>query len=182
MIEGSRNFRKTNKLFRPWPHLARARRYNARVNFEVIVVGAGLVGASFARAARGLSTALVAAAERSAAVLEGPEGFDVRVYALSPGNVEFLRQLKVWQGIAPERVTPVHAMRVFGDDGSSLLEFDAYRCGVEALAWIVEDGSLQDALWRSLQARDGLELIAPADCEQLELTSDRATVRLSDGA
>lgn len=161
--------------------LVRARRYNARVNFEVIVVGAGLVGASFARAARGLSTALVAAAERSAAPLQAPEGFDVRVYALSPGNVEFLRQLKVWQGISPGRVTPVHAMRVFGDDGRSLLELDAYRCGADALAWIVEDGLLQDALWRSLHARDGLELIAPADCGQLEITSDCATVRLGDG-
>lgn len=151
------------------------------MDFDVIVVGAGLVGASFARAARGLSTALVAAAERSAAPLEAPDGFDVRVYALSPGNVEFLRQLKVWQSIAPERVTPVHAMRVFGDDGRSLLEFDAYRCGADALAWIVEDGSLQDALWRSLQTRDGLELIAPADCDQLEVAPDCATVRLSEG-
>jgi len=151
------------------------------VKFDVIIVGAGLVGASFARAARGLSAALVAAAPRGAATVRATSGFDVRVYALSPGNAKFLRRLKVWQGIAPERLTPVQAMRVFGDDGRSLLEFDAYRCGVDALAWIVEDGLLQDALWRSLQTRDGLELIAPADCEQLEVAAERATVRLGDG-
>jgi len=151
------------------------------VDFDLIVVGAGLVGASFARAARGLSTALIAPASRVASNAPAPGSFDARVYALSPGNAEFLRQLKAWQGIAPERLTPVHAMRVFGDDGHSLLEFDAYRAGVDALAWIVEDGVLQDALWRALQARDGLEVIAPAQCERLELAAEYATVHLRDG-
>ena len=147
------------------------------MNFDLIVVGAGLVGASFARAVRGLSTALIAPALRAAA----SASFDARVYALSPGNAEFLRELKAWQGIAPERLTPVHAMRVFGDDGRSLLEFDAYRAGVEALAWIVEDGVLQDALQRVLHARDGLEVIAPAQCERLELSPAHAMVHLRDG-
>ena len=147
--------------------------------FDLIVVGAGLVGASFARAARGLSTALIAPAQRTSA--HAPASFDARVYALSPANTEFLRQLRVWQSIAPQRLTPVHAMRVFGDDGRSLLEFDAYRAGVDALAWIVEDGVLQDALWRALEARDELEVHAPAQCERLVLSAEHATVHLRDG-
>ena len=151
------------------------------MSYDVIVVGAGLVGASFARAARGLSIALVAPAQRAPTPAHAPGGFDARVYALSPGNAEFLRELKVWQGVAQERLTPVHAMRVFGDDGRSLLEFDAYRAGVDALAWIVEDGVLQGALWRALEARDGLEVLAPAQCERLELSTEHATVHLRDG-
>ncbi len=150
------------------------------MNVDLIVVGAGLVGASFARATRGLSTALIAPAQRAAAHAAAGS-FDARVYALSPGNAEFLRDLKAWQGIAPERLTPVHAMRIFGDDGRSLLEFDAYRAGVEALAWIVEDGVLHDALWRALEARDGLEVLAPAQCERLEISAEHATVHLRDG-
>jgi 2-polyprenylphenol 6-hydroxylase len=151
------------------------------VSFDLIVVGAGLVGASFARAARGLSTALVAQARRAMGPPEAPGGFDSRIYALSPGNAGFLRGLKAWQSIDPERLTPVHAMRVYGDDGRSLLEFDAYRAGVDALAWIVEDGMLQDALWRSLEARDGLEIVSPAQCERLEIGAEHATVHLRGG-
>ena len=151
------------------------------MDFDLVVVGAGLVGASFARAARGLSTALIAPASRAATHATAPGGFDARVYALSPGNVEFLRELKAWQSIPPERLAPVHAMRVFGDDGRSLLEFDAYRAGVDALAWIVEDGVLQEALWRALEARDGLEVLAPAQCERLELSAGHAAVHLRDG-
>jgi 2-polyprenylphenol 6-hydroxylase len=152
------------------------------VSFDLIVVGAGLVGASFARAARGLSAALVAQARRPEGPPEAaPTGFDSRIYALSPGNVEFLRGLKAWQSIDPRRLSPVHAMRVYGDDGRSLIEFDAYRAGVDALAWIVEDGMLQSALWRSLETRDGLEIVSPAQCERLEVGAENATVRLSDG-
>ena len=75
------------------------------------------------------------------------DAFDARVYALSPGNVAFLRGIGVWDALPQERIAPVHAMHVFGDDGSSAIEFDAYRAGVAELAWIVEDAALQDALW-----------------------------------
>ena len=146
------------------------------MDYDLIVVGAGPVGASLARAARGLSVALVGH-ERRASVAGVPRAFDVRVYALSPGNVAFLRGLGAWQRIAAERVQPVHAMRVFGDDGTSSIEFDAYRAGVPELAWIVEDTALQDALWSELD----VDVFAPAVCESLRVDRDRAVLKLSDG-
>jgi ubiquinone biosynthesis UbiH/UbiF/VisC/COQ6 family hydroxylase len=129
---------------------------------EVVVVGGGPVGASLARAARGLSRVLVAH-ERRAPAPATPGRFDARVYALSPGNVAFLRELGAWSQLPQERLTPVHAMRVFGDDGSSRIRFDAYRSGVSELAWIVEDAALQDALWQGLE----VEVVAPARIDDI---------------
>jgi ubiquinone biosynthesis UbiH/UbiF/VisC/COQ6 family hydroxylase len=91
-------------------------------------------------------------------------GFDARVYALTPGNVEFLRRLGVWRHVPGARIQPVLAMRVFGDDGRSSLEFDAYRAGVPELAWIVEDARIAGCLWQVLDAE-----IIVADCERLEV-------------
>jgi ubiquinone biosynthesis UbiH/UbiF/VisC/COQ6 family hydroxylase len=133
------------------------------------VVGGGPVGASLARAARGLSVALVARQRPSAMA---PEPFDARVYALTPGNAAFLRDLGVWQAMPGERLVPMHAMRIYGDQ-SSMLEFDAYGAGVPELAWIVEDGLLQAALWRDLD----LDVVS-AQCEGLEVGQDRVTLRL----
>jgi 2-octaprenylphenol hydroxylase len=149
------------------------------VDFDLIIAGGGPVGASLARAAGGLSVALVANERPAGCTPEG--GFDARVYALSPGNVAFLRDLRAWQAIEPQRLTPVHAMEVFGDDGASALRFDAYRAGVPELAWIVEDCALQQALWRVLEARETLEIFAPAQCERLEASHDGASLRLADG-
>ena len=151
------------------------------MKFDLVIVGAGAVGASLARAVRGLSVAVVAQ-ERLAERRAGSEdAFDARVYAISPGNVAFLKEIGAWRAIPPQRLAPVHAMRVFGDDGRSKIEFDAYRTGVAELAWIVEDGALQNALWHSLEDHGATKLFAPAACEALELVPERATVRLQDG-
>jgi len=101
------------------------------------------------------------------------DGFDVRVYALSPGNVEFLRRLGVWEAIAP-RAAPVHAMRIHGDDARAVLEFDAYEAGVAELAWIVEDSGLQRALWNGLAG-------GAQRCQGLEVGEREARVSLDDG-
>src|SRR5262245_1907700 len=107
-------------------------------DYEVLVAGAGLVGLSLASAlaAAGRSVALadrVVVASPPAAV--GPDDWDTRVYAISPGSVEFLRALGAWQSLADDRVAPVEAMVVEGDRGA-LLRFSAYELGERALAWI----------------------------------------------
>ena len=135
------------------------------MNRDLIIVGGGPVGASLARAMHGLSAVLVAHERRIPAV-RAAGAFDVRVYALSPANVAFL-------ALDEEVLTPVHAMRVFGDQGSRI-DFDAYRAGVPALAYIVEDARLQDALWDGLDAEVGR-------CEGLALEEGRVRVRLDGG-
>jgi 2-polyprenylphenol 6-hydroxylase len=116
------------------------------VDHDLIIVGGGPVGAAMARAARGLSVALVTH-ERRAPEPRVRGRFDARVYALSPANAAFLELDKT-------ALTPVHAMRIYGDDDSHI-EFDAYRAGVPALAYIVEDSVLQATLWEGLDAQIG---------------------------
>jgi 2-octaprenylphenol hydroxylase len=142
------------------------------VQHDLIVVGGGPVGASLARAARGLSVALVAHERR---IPRAAETLDARVYALSPGNVSFLKELGAWQAMPQDRLVPVHTMRIYGDDASSL-EFDAYGAGVPALAWIVEDALLQDALWLGLE----VEVFAPAQCEVLKIEPEKVLLQLRD--
>jgi ubiquinone biosynthesis UbiH/UbiF/VisC/COQ6 family hydroxylase len=148
------------------------------VIYDVAIVGAGSAGLALARAARGLSVALIAP-EGAPALPAGP--IDTRVYALSPGNAAFLAELGAWQAIAPERIAPVHAMQVHGDAAGSAIEFDAYRAGARELAWIVEDRALQAALWHGLGEREGLEIFAPAQCRRLQIATDAVRVQLADG-
>ena len=142
---------------------------------DLVIVGAGVAGAALARAARELSVALVA--DEAAAPPPPAHGFDSRVYAITPGNAGFLAALGAW----PERRAPVHAMRVFGDDGRSLLAFDAYRAGVAELAWIVEDGALQRALRASLQHAEQVRILAPERLERLEVTPEAAQLQMRGG-
>jgi 2-polyprenylphenol 6-hydroxylase len=123
------------------------------------------------RALEGLSVALIGTAPQP----DTGGGFDPRVYALSPGNVEFLRHVRIWDRLPRERLAPVHAMRIFGDDARAVLQFDAYEAGVAELAWIVEDAALQRALWAGLDTM-------PCRCEALEVGRREALLFCAGGA
>jgi ubiquinone biosynthesis UbiH/UbiF/VisC/COQ6 family hydroxylase len=147
------------------------------VSFDIAIVGAGTAGLALARAARGLRVALVSPEGAPRA----PEGeMEARVYALSPGNAAFLAELGAWQAIAAERLAPVHAMQVHGD-AQGAIAFDAYRAGARELAWIVEERALLAALWQGLATREGLEVLAPAQCRRLEVGADAVRLELDDG-
>jgi len=141
-------------------------------DFEVAIVGGGLAGAALARALRGMQVAFLAQPPPQRATANALE---TRVYAISPGNAAFLERIGAWKAIPQDRLAPVHAMQVFGDDGKAHIEFDAYRSGAAELAWIVEDAELQAAL------RSGAEVFSAAGCERIETSAERATLSLSDG-
>jgi 2-octaprenylphenol hydroxylase len=143
---------------------------------DVAVVGAGPVGLALARAMRGLDVALVGEAPPARA-----EGFDARIYAITPGNAAFLERLGAWQRLPAARVTPVRAMRVFGDDGRAELSFDAYRAGVEALAWILEDSVLQAALADALAGEPRVRALVPERLERLEFSPESVRLQLASG-
>jgi len=153
---------------------------NVDATFDVVIVGGAMVGAAVARALAGERIALVAQEPRPAQA-RAPQGFDSRVYAISPGNAAFLARLGAWNAIPEDQRTPVHVMRVHGDDGKSLIEFDAYRSGVGELAWIVEDRRVQDALWRGLEAQAGLSVHAGTAIRDLRIGDDGARVELDGG-
>jgi len=148
------------------------------MDFDIVIVGAGLVGASFATALRGagLELALVEAQAPATA-----DSWDSRVYAISPGSAAFLDGLGVWKRIERERIGAVHEMLIRGDRADALLQFSAYASGVPELAWIVESSRLQSVLWQGLERQHKLELICPDRCEALQLRDEAAELTLASG-
>ncbi len=149
------------------------------MDFDIVIVGAGLVGASFAMALRGtgLKLALVEAQAPAAAA----DSWDSRVYAISPGSAAFLDGLGVWKRLERERIGAVHEMVVSGDRADALLRFSAYASGVPELAWIVESSRLQSVLWQGLEHQHKLELICLDRCEALQLRDEAAELTLASG-
>ncbi|MDZ4203094.1 MAG: UbiH/UbiF family hydroxylase [Gallionella sp.] len=148
------------------------------MDYDIVIIGGGLVGASLAAALRhsGLSLALV---ESQPAPVLYPE-WDSRIYAISPGCRSFLEQSGAWGLMEPGRIAPVEMMRVFGDTGAKL-EFSAYQMGVPELACILESRALQHALWQVLQQQDNLTLLHPARCASLAVGEHSAELMLQDG-
>jgi 2-polyprenylphenol 6-hydroxylase len=151
----------------------------AGADYDVIVVGAGIVGASFALALKesGLKLALV---ETGAQAPPPQLELDNRVYAISPGRAAFLTDLGVWQALDPARVTPIHAMAIWGDAGGRL-DFDALEGGIRELGYIVENALLLAELRRALAAQPNLELFCPVVARTLLWQGGHASLVLSEG-
>ncbi|MEI2456488.1 UbiH/UbiF family hydroxylase [Lysobacter firmicutimachus] len=146
---------------------------------DVVVVGAGVVGAAAALAfARdGLEVALVEAREPPRWQAERP---DLRVYAFAPDNAALLDDLGVWPAVRDARVQPYRGMRVWDAAGGGELAFDADAFGRRELGWIVEHGLLVDRLWAALPAA-GVQLHCPNRVEALERDPADSVGMLLDG-
>lgn len=152
------------------------------MEFDIVVIGGGLVGASLAVALKdsGLKIALVES--RLPDPIPDDADWDNRIYAISPGSTTFLQDLGVWQKLDASRISPVSEMAVFGDDHASHLNFSAYDIGMSALAFIVENCQLQKAVWDSLKSPAGnIEILCPAQCTSLIWHESHVDIQLTDG-
>ena len=149
------------------------------IDFDVVIVGAGLVGLALARAlaGSGLKLALVER-NRSSGIASGD--WDARVYAISPASEALLHDLGAWPN-ALGRAEPVTRMRIFGDRLGSELGFSAYEAHVSRLATIVENSVLVAALQESVRSQPELTIFSPAICVGVSWKSSHATLRLESG-
>jgi 2-octaprenylphenol hydroxylase len=125
------------------------------IKTDVAVVGAGLVGLSAALAMHQLElkVTLIAAEQASDSVFEADE-WDQRIYAISPQNMHWLKHLGVWQHLNPARVTAVQAMQIWGDASAEALKLDADQVNANAMAYILEERVLREAMLQELKAQD----------------------------
>ena len=147
------------------------------MEFDIVIVGGGLAGLSLAVALRGspLSVAIVEGRQPVA-----PEGWDSRIYAVSPANAHFLDEIGAWRHFDLTRIAPVRTMEIFGDAGGRL-DFSAFDSGVPELAWIIESALMQGELWESAKRQSNISLFCPARPQTLEFTADCARLTLADG-
>ncbi|MCB1669701.1 MAG: 2-octaprenyl-6-methoxyphenyl hydroxylase [Gammaproteobacteria bacterium] len=150
-------------------------------HYDVIVIGAGMVGASFALALRrslpGRNSVLVVEAARTDPGQSSSPSFDDRSTALSFGSSRILQQIDLWPGLV-DQITPIHRIHVSdrGHFGSALLDRDSE--GVAALGYVVENRHFGQLLNQALQDQEGLDFLAPARVDSIVPGATGMSLRL----
>jgi len=153
---------------------------------DVCIVGNGAIGKvaalGFAQAGQKVTLLIPPKNASDHPTTSKSSGWDVRVYALNHVAHALLFSVKVWGALDTSRIAPVDAMDVNGDgvQAAGHLAFDAYGARVGALAWIVEDANLNQALDAALKFAPNVKIV-DGRAVQLRVDSANATVQLDNG-
>jgi len=126
--------------------------------FDVVIVGAGLVGQALAAALSqhvpapeiALIDPAVLAEPESAP--QGVDDYDLRVSALTPQSQAFLTRIGAWDKLPRAVLSGYTRMHVWDGEGTGSVTFDAADLHVPALGHIVEN---RQTLWALQQVNDG---------------------------
>ncbi|HEV2332502.1 MAG TPA: UbiH/UbiF/VisC/COQ6 family ubiquinone biosynthesis hydroxylase [Gammaproteobacteria bacterium] len=150
-------------------------------NFDVVIVGGGVVGAALACALKDSSLSIALLDTQPAAAFDPKAEVDLRVFALSRASRRILESVGAWEAIAAARVSPYREMHVWDARGEGSIHFDSAELGEPELGYIVENRLLQHALWAELEDRPQVTLLAPAQPEALSITDEAVTLGVSGG-
>jgi len=150
-------------------------------DFDVTIVGGGMVGASLAVALipLGLRVALIESVPPASAA---QPSFDERTTALSNGSRCILETLGVWSDVAAA-ATPIRKIHVSDQGHFGFARIDAAEQGLSAMGYVLPNRALGRALWSRIEATPSIRVLCPAEVLRVTPGDDAVSlaVRRTDG-
>lgn len=150
--------------------------------YDVIVVGAGMVGA--------LAGILLAQTSLRVAIIDKNDGryplsippsYDARVSAISCQSKALLESAGAWQRIAQDRLAAYNNMVVWDGLGQGYIDFNAQKAAMPELGHLVENAVLCSALIEQAKLESNIDLYFEETLESYELSEAGVKVELASG-
>jgi len=147
-----------------------------RADYDVLIIGGGLVGASLACALRasGLRLGVIEAVPLAAS---SQPGYDDRTLALAYGSKRIFETLGVWDGIVPE-ATCIDRIHISDRGHFGVTRLTAAEAGLPALGYVVPSRALGAALLDALKDSRQIDWLCPAEMRDIRVTPDYAVVTI----
>lgn len=142
---------------------------------QIVVVGGGMVGAAAALALAQDGHQLTVVEASAVITTSTDEQWDLRISSVHQGNIEWLHGIGVWQCIVQSKWFPYQQLSVRSCNGVQV-DFRASEVAAPALGAMVENISLQQALWQLLQQHPRVTLLPQQRIEQLDSAGRRACI------
>ncbi|WP_424946089.1 UbiH/UbiF/VisC/COQ6 family ubiquinone biosynthesis hydroxylase [Candidatus Spongiihabitans sp.] len=145
--------------------------------FDVVVAGAGMVGATAAClfAKQGLRVGLL----DSKSIADWQAG-DARVSAINIASMNIFQALEVWQAMRDNRVSPYRAMRVWEQGSDAAISFDAQALGQPQLGFIIENSVIVSALIEKLRQNYNVSIMEGTSLSQRQIYKDKLVLVTED--
>ncbi len=152
---------------------------SAAADFDVVIVGGGLVGASLcvALAEQPLKVALIEAIPFTA---RDQPSYDDRPTALALGSQRVFARWGLWDALAAA-ATPIRRVHVSETGRFGVTRLQAEEYDVPALGYVVENRRIGEALAARLQAISNLQLFLPARFHALHQAANQVRLEIEYG-
>lgn len=150
------------------------------MNTDVMIIGAGPAGLSFARSLADTGLKAVVVEKFSADLLANPpiDGRDIALTHLSKGILE---RLGVWERIPEEEISLIRAAKVLDGDSPYALHFDHQKVSDNALGYLIPNYLIRKAVYEEVITLPDVDLITEVTADTVRTDAGMATVTLSDG-
>jgi 2-octaprenylphenol hydroxylase len=150
--------------------------------FDVIIIGAGIVGATAACALGGAGVR-VALIEARPLVSDADDGVrDARVFAITRASQRIFESLGVWERIMARGAYPFRNMEVWDAGGTGVIHFDCADIGEPCLGHMIEPRIIHAALLEQLHSIAAITLFSPAQFTEITIDEAAVSVNLEDGS
>jgi len=138
--------------------------------WDVAIVGGGMVGASFALALRATKLRVLLIESVPPDSTAQPS-FDERTTALGNGSRQIFESLGVWEAMAAE-AAPIRSIHVSDAGRFGVARLDAREQGVHAFGYVVPNRVIGRVLWQALRESPNVTLAVPAQLKNATLRED----------
>jgi 2-octaprenyl-6-methoxyphenol hydroxylase len=147
-------------------------------DYDAVIVGAGMVGASLACAIAptGLRIGII---ESVTLTNDQQPSYDDRGITLSPSSKRILEQINVWPQVQAY-ATPIKKIHISEQGRFGFTHLDAAEAGHNELGNVVVARSLGQALHKQMATFENIELICPAELKHFQRTNFGMTLEITD--
>jgi ubiquinone biosynthesis UbiH/UbiF/VisC/COQ6 family hydroxylase len=147
---------------------------------DVIIIGAGPVGLSFAASLRGTRYRIVVVDKLDDATLADPP-YDGREIALTADSIQTLRALGAWEYLGAEEAAPLHGARVFNSESLNTLDLGPPGAGGAPIGHLVSNHLLRRVTYQAAITNPRLSCLTRAHVVNLTCGRNGVRVVLNDG-
>lgn len=149
-------------------------------HYDIIIVGAGMVGATLAcglaEEAEQLNIAIIDANEPN--FDWDNDSYDMRVSAITRCSQELFNNIGVWDKITEQRVSPYRDMFVWDAGSKGNLHFDSADMGETDLGHIIENRVIVKALHQRIEELSKIDLLCPANLTKITFSENKTVVTI----